>query len=164
MAESAKDIIYVVDASSWISIDGNPDANRILLCIDQLAEQGKIKCPPICLNEVRNEYMAGWIKARRRQIAHTLRTKVEYLQLLGRVTQQFPAMSGARGKRNKADPYLVAYAAFRILSENKQCVVVCAESIVKRPNRKMPTACAAFDVESIDLLEMLRREFPDENF
>jgi hypothetical protein len=135
MAESAEEIIYVVDASSWISIDGNPDANRILLHIDKLIEQGKIKCPPICLNEVRNEYMAAWIKVRRKQIAHTLRTKVEYLKLLGRVALEFPAMSGSRGKRNKADPYLVAYAAFRNSTEKKRCIVVCAESTVKRPNR-----------------------------
>jgi hypothetical protein len=163
MAESAEEIIYVVDASSWISIDGNPDANRILSCLDKLVERGAIKCPPQCLNEVRNAYMAGWIKTRRTQISHTLRNKIEFLKLLGEVTFKFAGMAGARGKRIRADPYLVAYAAHRNRTEQPiKCIVVCAESAVKRPNRKLPTACKAFDVEPITLLEMLSREFPNE--
>jgi Domain of unknown function (DUF4411) len=72
-------------------------------------------------------------------------------------------MSGARGTRNRADPYVVAYAAFRNRSENPiRCVVVCDESALVRPNRKIPTACKAFDVESISLIEILKLEFPDE--
>ena len=165
MAESVEEVIYVVDASSWISIDGNPDANRILSRLDELIERGAIKCPPQALNEVRNAYMAGWIKARRKQISHTLRNKVEFLTLLGQVTFQFAAMSGARGRRNRADPYLVAYAAYRNQTGNPtRCVVVCAESATKRPNRKLPTACKAFNVEPIGLVEMLKREFPEESW
>jgi Domain of unknown function (DUF4411) len=162
MAESAEELIYVLDASSWISIDGNPDANRILSCLDRLIERGAIKCPPQCLNEVRNEYMAGWIKTRRTQISHTLRTKVEFLKLLGEVTFKLAGMSGARGKRNRADPYLVAYAAHRNRTENPTtCIVVCEESAVKRANRKLPTACKAFDVEPIALLKRIKPFDPD---
>jgi hypothetical protein len=107
--------------------------------------------------------MAGWIKTRRTQISHTLRNKVEFLKLLGEVTFKFSGMAGARGRRIRADPYLVAYAAHRNKTDSPtKCIVVCAESAVKRPNRKLPTACKAFDVESITLLEMLSREFPDE--
>ena len=118
MAESANGIIYVVDASSWISIDGNPDANRILAHLDMLVQSGKIKCPPQCLKEVRSAYMAGWIKARGKQIAHNIRSNVEFLKMLGEVTYKFPGMAGARGRRNKADPYIVAYAAHRPKTEN----------------------------------------------
>jgi hypothetical protein len=92
MAESAEEIVYVIDASSWISIDGNPDANRILAHIDMLATRGAVKCPPQCLNEVRNAYMAGWIKIRRRQVSHTLRTNIEFLKMLGDVTFKFSAI------------------------------------------------------------------------
>ncbi len=165
MAESAEASIYVIDASSWISVDGNPDANRILAHIDILVQRGAVKCPPQCLNEVRSAYIAGWIKLRRRQISHTLRTKLEYLKVLGDVTFKFAGMSGARSARNKADPYLVSYAAFRNITENPTtCVVVCDESAIHRPNRKIPTACKAYGVESITLAEMLTREFPDQDW
>lgn len=165
MAESAEDIVYVIDASSWISVDGNPDANRILACLDVLAERGALKCPPQCLNEVRSEYIAGWIKIRRKQLSHSVRTKLEFLQLLGNVTFKFAAMAGARGAKNKADPYLVAYAAFRNATENPiRCVVVCNESVAFRPSRKIPTACRAYGVECCSLEEMLIREFPNEDW
>lgn len=165
MAESAEEFVYVVDASSWISVEGNPDANRILARIDDLIERGRIKCPPQCLREIRSTYMKGWTKARYKQIAHNLRTKVDFLQLLGAVTHKFSGMAGARGKRNRADPYLVAYAACRNATENPTvCVVVCDESALVRPNRKVPTACKAFGVESITLKEMLKREFPQEDW
>lgn len=165
MAKSAEAVFYVVDASSWISIDGNPDANRILSHLDILVQRGAIKCPPQCLREVRNKYMAGWIKIRRKQILHNLRTKLGFLKLLGEVSWKFSGMAGARGRRNRADPYLVAYAAFRNQTENQTCcVVVSDESALVRPNRKIPTACKSFGVELITFLEMLEREFPEENW
>jgi Domain of unknown function (DUF4411) len=165
MAESAEETIYVIDASSWISIEGNPDANRILAHIDALAQRGAIKCPPQCLNEVRSEYLAGWIKIRRKQLAHSVRAKIEFLKVLGDVTFKFAGMAGARGFKNRADPYLIAYAAYRNANENPtKCVVVCNESAALRANRKIPTACKAFDVESITLQEMLSREFPDQDW
>ena len=165
MAESAEATVYVVDASSWISIDGNPDANRILSHLDILVERGAIKCPPQCLREVRNKYMAAWIKLRRKQISDNLRTKLDFLKTLGEVTWKFSGMSGARGTRNRADPYLVAYASFRNATENPTaCVVVCDEFALVRPNRKMPTACKQFGVASITLKEMLEREFPDQTW
>jgi len=74
-------------------------------------------------------------------------------------------MSGARGKRNKADPYLVAYAAYRNATENPTvCCVVSDESAAVRRGRKIPTACAAFGVEPLTLKEMLQREFPEEQW
>lgn len=165
MAESAEEIIYVIDASSWISIDGNPDANRILAHIDMLAQRGSIKCPPQCLNEVRSKYIASWIKIRRKHLSHSLRTKIEFLKVLGDVTFKFAGMAGARGIKNRADPYLIAYAAFRNAPENPtRCVVVCNESAAQRANRKIPTACKAFGVEPITLEEMLKREFPDQEW
>jgi hypothetical protein len=165
MAESAEEIVYVIDASSWISVEGNPDANRILAHLDMLAQRGAIKCPPQCLNEVRSAYVAGWIKIRRKQLSHSLRTRLDFLKVLGEITFKFAGMAGARGTKNKADPYLIAYAAFRNSTENPtRCVVVCNESAAQRPSRKIPTACEAYGVEAITLEDMLRREFPDQDW
>lgn len=41
--------------------------------------------------------------------------------------------------------------------------VVCDETLASRPNRKLPTACKAFNVECLTLMEMLAREFPEED-
>jgi hypothetical protein len=102
---------------------------------------------------------------RRKQIAHNLRSKLEFLEMLGDVTFKFSGMAGARGVRNRADPYLVAYAAFRNATENPTtCAVVCDESPIHRRNRKIPTACKAYNIEPITLQEMLKREFPNQEW
>ena len=163
MAESAEETVYVVDASSWISVDGNPDANRILLHLDILIQRGRLKCPPEVWKEIRSRYMAAWLKGKRKNIVHSLRSNIDFLKKVGEVTGKYPAMAGARGTRNRADPYVVAYAAYRNETENPTlCVVVCDESALVRSNRKIPTACKAFGVEPLTLMEMLKREFPEE--
>ena len=165
MAGSTEEIIYVVDSSSWISVEGNPASNRILSNLDILIQRGIIKCPPEVWAEIRSEYMVAWLRGRKGSVVHNIRVNLDYLKLVGEVTGQFPGMAGARGSRNRADPYVVAYAAHRNGTENPtRCVVVCDESATVRPNRKIPTAYQAFGVEPINLLEMLRREFPHEGW
>jgi hypothetical protein len=104
MAGSAEEIVYVVDASSWISVDGNPDANRILLHLDILIQRGKVKCPPEVWNEIRSAYMVGWLKGKRKDIVHSLRSNIGFLKKVGEVTIKYPAMAGARGVSAGARP------------------------------------------------------------
>src|SRR6266851_8939970 len=127
MAESAEAKIYVVDASSWISIDGHPAANKILYYLTELIERGAIKCPPEVWSEIRpNDYLMAVLKPHRKAIVHRrLRQNWEYLKIVGEVSWKFAAMSGTMGTRNKADPYVVAYAAYRNSVDNPpRCVVV----------------------------------------
>lgn len=166
MAQFGK-TIYVVDSSSWISIEGNPAENRILYDLSVLIERGQIKCPPQVWTEIaRCERVLAWIEANRKEIVENFRSKPRFLEILGQVVGKFPAMSGARGRRNKADPYVVAHAIYRLETDetDDDCVVVCDETLTSRPNRKLPTACKAFSVEPLTLIEMLRREFPEENW
>jgi len=44
--------IYVVDSSSWISIEGNPAENKILYHLSALIDRGQIKCPPEVWDEL----------------------------------------------------------------------------------------------------------------
>ncbi len=158
--------VYVVDSSSWISIEGNPAENKILYHLSVLIERDQIVCPPQVWSEIeRCKRVLAWIENQKKQIVHNYRSKNRFLELLGQVTMKFPAMAGARGRRNKADPYVVAHAAFANETENPaKFSVVCDETLASRPNRKLPTACAAFKVESLTLMEMLAREFPEETW
>jgi len=89
MAQSGK-AIYVVDSSSWISIEGNPAQNKILYHLSVLIERGQIKCPPQVWSELeRCENVLAWIVSHRKAIVQNLRTRVEFLQTLGLVTGQF---------------------------------------------------------------------------
>lgn len=85
--------------------------------------------------------------------------------LVGKVTHQFSTMAGARRRKERADQYVVATAAYLKARSNPTSIrVVCEETDTQWASRKMVTACKAFDVEPMNLMQMLREGFPDEGF
>lgn len=156
---------YVIDASSWIAIEGHPAQNLILYCLGKLIEAGKVQCPPEAWEEVQQcPWVHAWLKPYRPQFVKAI-GGVEFLGMLGQVTYRFHAMAGARRRKERADQYIVATAAYLNATHNPvRHVVVCEESAAQRPNRKLTTACNAFGVTSRNLLQMLREEFPDEKW
>lgn len=90
---------------------------------------------------------------------------VEYLMRVGSVTHQHPTMAGARTRRNRADPYVVAMGSYLNGKSNPTVhVVVSEESSVTRPARKISAACRAFGVKHCSLRDALMREFPDDDW
>jgi hypothetical protein len=157
---------YVIDSSGWISIDGRPDQNRILFFLSKLIEDDRIKSPPEVWDELKKcEWVLAWLRGQRRLIVENRSQNYTYLSIVGSVTYRFPALAGARGTKNKADPYVVALAIHMNATDNeRQWRVVASETLAKRPGRKIPTACQSFNVECDGLYDMLRREFPDEKW
>jgi hypothetical protein len=139
---------YVVDASSWISVEGHPAQNRILFFIGKLIEDGKIICPPEAWGEVKKcPWVKAWLETYHDQFVQSI-TAVEFYGILGRVTMKHHVMAGARRRKERADQYVLASAAYLNATSNPtRHVVVCEES-AKRASRKLVTACQAFGVES----------------
>lgn len=164
MAEAPSGCIYVMDTSSWLSIEGHPAQNRILSSLAALTEIGRIRIPPEVVAELVNvSDMVSWVKQLQEVLVERNTTDVEYLLLAGRIAHRFPAMAGATGRRNKADPWVRATAIHGSANPHTR-VVVCDESLAKRPGRKIPTACKAYGIECLTLFEMLDREFPDDGW
>lgn len=157
--------IYVIDASSWISIEDDPAQNRILFFVGKLIEQGKIRCPPEAWDEVEKcPWVRAWLEPFHGQFVRRI-SDVEYMLLVGRVTHQFSTMAGARRRKERADQYVVATAAYINGTSNPiQARVVCEETDTQRASRKITTACKAFNVTPMNLRDMLREEFPHEDF
>ena len=132
--------------------------------LTSLLSDGRLKSPPEVFDElVKVDAVSAWVRTNKRDIIENRNNNIEFLMKVGEVTSAFPAMVGARGKKNKADPYVVAMAVTG--SKNPgQWTVVCDETVAKRPSRKLPTACTSFGVESLGIFEMLEREFPDEEW
>lgn len=109
-------------------------------------------------------WVKTWLEPHHGQFVKRI-NDIPYMLLVGRVTRQFSTMAGARRRKERADQYVVATAAYLNASANPtRTRVVCEETDAQRANRKMTTACTAFGVESMNLFEMLREEFPDEGF
>jgi hypothetical protein len=162
---AGEDRRYIVDASSWISIEGHPAQNLILFCVGKLIESGKVKCPPEAWNEVqRCPWVKAWLAQYQSQFVQSI-TDVAYLLKVGEVTGAFNVMAGARRRKERADQYVVAMAVYLNATSNPaRHIAVCEETAAQRPNRKMVTACNAFGVEAKSLIEVLQYEFPDEKW
>lgn len=161
---AADKCIYIIDTSSWLLIQGHPQSNRILDRLSTLMDEGRIKSPPEVFNELKKVgAVTAWVKANKRDIVENRNSDVDHLMRVGEVANAFPGMVGVRCKKNKADPYVVSLASLGSPNPGKW-VVVCDETLAKRPNRKLPTACAAFGIEALGIFEMLEREFPDDGW
>jgi hypothetical protein len=165
MAGSDSTAIYVIDSSGWISIEGHPAQNRILYSLVGLIDRGIIRSPPEVWDELLQcHWVLAWIKEHRSKIVRPS-ADPEHFRLIGDVARRFPGMCATRGSKEKADGYVVAMAAHGHQTSNPTpWIVVAAETLASRPNRKIPTVCAHYGVECIGLEEMLRREFPDDGW
>ena len=156
---------YIVDASSWITVENHPAQNRILFCVGKLIESGKILCPTEAWGEVKFcPWVLAWLEPDKDDFVQSIST-TEYLMTVGRVTHRFPAMAGARRRKERADQYIVATAMYLNATSNPtKHIVICEETDNQRASRKLVTACDALGVEHKGLLEMLRDEFPEEGW
>jgi Domain of unknown function (DUF4411) len=155
--------LFIIDSSSWFEIENHPAQNRILSALVPLIEGGRVRFPPEVWEEIQDCTLIHWLEPYRLSLVESFRNEVEYLLLGGKVAHKFPGLAGIRGRRRKADPWVVAAAVHGSKNPHMRAVV-CNETVRKRPNRKMPTACAAFGVECLSLLEMLHREYPDDGW
>lgn len=159
--------IYVVDTSSWGKIKDHPARKQIQDCIFELIDAGKIRIPPAVRDEIQDsEFVHPWLHARYEEIVDArIDQDADFLRLVGKVTAAFPGMAGIRIRKTRADPWAVAYAAhWNGVDQSRYHIVVCDETLRRRPNRKMPTACQRFGVESLTLIDMLHREFPHDGW
>lgn len=156
---------YVVDSSSWITIEGHSAQNRILSRVGELIEAGRVIVPPEVWAELEVAECRGWLEQYKERLVVNRSNDVDYLMLGGRIAHRFPAMASARIRRSRerADPWVIALAAVTT-SLGVIAVVVADETINRRPNRKIPTACAAFGVQCLSLFDMLKREFPNDGW
>lgn len=93
---NSQSLIYVVDASSWIAIEGHPAQNRILDALARLIERGQIKMPLEGWDEVKDTSprVSAWLNGYRSEIVENVRNEVNYLMLAGRIAADFQACAG----------------------------------------------------------------------
>jgi len=144
--------VYVIDTSAWSNIDLRNDAESVWALIVTLIGQGRIIACSQVLQELRsNSFYLFRIHPYEDALLAGDRKNddLEYLAHVGRITQTYPAMCGARGPKTKADPYVVA------LAELDNYVVVADETCTHRPNRKIPGVCKQRKIRVLTLAEFV---------
>lgn len=151
MAGDPKPPIYIIDASSWISIEGHPAENRILWHLGRLIESGRAICPPEAKDEVvMCPQVLAWLDQYKEAYVRRI-PDAEYLFEVGRVAYRFPQMAGVRGGKERADQYVVGMASYLNKTSAAPHAAVSEEGI-RRASRKISTACAAFAVPHMNLM------------
>jgi hypothetical protein len=140
--------VYLIDSSAWLNIVERTDADDVWSLIVSLIKQGRVVACAQVLGELRESdiYLSRLKPYEKALLAGDHPgDDVAYLQHVGRITHEYPAMSKATGRRTPADPYIVA------LAELENYVVVTDESKTKRPNRKIPGVCQQRGIRCITL-------------
>jgi len=143
--------VYLIDTSAWLNIDGRPDRDDVWRLITNLIGHGRIVTPAQVLGELREDPI---FRTRLKPYETELLAgdhgtdDISYLQLVGRITHDYPSMSRATGEKTPADPYVVA------LAETENYVVVADESR-KRANRKIPGVCDQRGIRCLTLAQFI---------
>jgi hypothetical protein len=156
--------IFIVDTSSWLEIERHPAENRILSALVPMIEAGRIKFLPEVFKEIKEtSRLFVWLSHYKDVLVENRRAHVDYLTIAGTIAYKFPAMCGTMGKKDKADPWVIAMAIHAGRNPRAR-VIVCNETVRRRPNRKIPTVCQAYGIECKTMLEMLHMEYPEDGW
>lgn len=142
--------VYVIDTSGWLNIDGREDSNEVWRIILRLIERGRIVCCSEVMRELEPDAIYARLKPHEKALLAGGRDSndIEYLHQVGVVTHDHPAMSKATGRKNPADPYVIA------LAELEHYVVVADESL-KRAGRKIPGVCRQRKIRCLTVEEFV---------
>lgn len=142
--------VYLIDTSAWLNIDARTDSESVWQLIVALIEQGRIVVCAQVLVELRENpiYMLR-LKPYEKALQAGDRDDPDFLQHVGRITHDHPAMSKATSAKTPADPYVVA------LAECEDYIVVADESSTKRPNRKIPGVCKQRKIRCLTLAKFI---------
>jgi hypothetical protein len=143
---------YAVDTSSWLNVDSLPEPEDAWVTIQELIKKGRLFTCAQVLTELRSDPI------------YLLRIKPfekallsggggindpEYLQMVGRITHDFPAMSKARSSKTPADSYIVG------LAQMEEYILVADEG-TRRINRKIPGACQQLGIRCITISQLIK--------
>ena len=149
--------VYVIDTSAWLNIEQRSDSTDVWCLIGKLVERGRIVACAAVLSEMRDDpiYLTRILEYETAlQAGDRSSDDADYLMHVGKITHQHPGMSGARGAKTKADPYVIA------LAELEKYVVVADETCTHRPNKKIPGVCKERGIPCMNLDEFIAAASP----
>jgi hypothetical protein len=145
--------VYLIDTAAWLDIDLRADSEDVWRCIVALIKQGRIVVCAQVLGELRDDPLyVSRLKPYERalQVGDHNADDIAYLQHVGKITHDYPAMSRATGSKTPADPYIVA------LAHIENYVVVTNETSAKRANRKIPGVCKQLGIRCLTLAQFIK--------
>ena len=147
-------IIYSLDASSLIEAHHSYPIDRfpsLWAELEKLIKSDRLKMHELVFDEVKDEAIQKWCIER--QLKSYIRVTMDQVdQSKGRVL--IPKLVNPKTGESGGDPWVIALA-----QDIQNCVVVTQEKPSRNKDRpKIPNVCEDLGIESINLLELIRKE------
>lgn len=122
---------------------------------DRLIDRGRLNASIEVLREIerKDDKLKEWCVERRKKLFVEIDDLMQVE--VGRIIEEFPRMTGLKGTRNSADPFVIALA----LSSLPTLIVVSNEGLGEsQGDTKIPHVCKELGLRHIDLLTLIRQE------
>jgi hypothetical protein len=143
------EVEYLVDTSSWISLNDGVDKGEMWPIVQALIVAGRLFSPMIVIGETRSAH--DLIKPYVDQLATCDRNDADYLLRVGVIARKYRRMCKPDGSRTKADPFLVALAIL-------DGYTIVAEESLKRSGSKIPGVCRLEKVQCVTMRQLCANE------
>ncbi len=153
--------IYIIDTSSIIDLFRNYPIDRfprLWKNLDKLIEENRLISHKKVLEELskKEDNAYKWIKEREKMLKDVTQKQAEIVK---NILRDFPELIDYN-KEEEADPWLIALA----LEEREQrrlatrLVIIVTEERLKGNKINIPFVCQKLEIESIDILGLMRKE------
>jgi len=156
-------IIYIIDSSSLMELNKHNAMDvyvSVWKNIGRLIQNDRLIAPKEVLNEIQDcdDVLAKWAKNQKKLFKDPTEKQIQIVQ---EILNEYPSLIDVAA-RHSADPWVIALAIE--LSSKSQLTLVEIKRVVVteeklRGNKiKIPFVCSQKSIESIDIVEMFRKE------
>jgi hypothetical protein len=157
--------LYIIDASSLISLGRHRPANRYVRVwqrLDELIHNGRLISPDEVYDELRagNDALAVWAKKCKREKRLFRRTTAQVAGAARQLVSRFPDFVDVDRPIPQADPFVVALA----VAESKKdllappCAVITEEKFTFTGKPRLPSVCGSCKMPYLTLHQMFINE------
>lgn len=156
-------ILYIIDSSSLIELNKHNPMDvypGVWKKIEGLIKKHRLFAPREVLNEIieYDDMLAEWGKNHKEMFIEPTEIQIEIVK---EILEKFPSLIKL-DKKNCADPWVIALAVEMNRSKQQTLVeikrIVVTEEKIRGNKVRIPLVCNDFTVESIDIIDMFRKE------
>ena len=160
-----EDIAYCIDACALIDLKRLYPSDifpTLWQRLGDLAENGRLFAPHEVLREVekRDDELVQWLRNHKKMFKDL---DEKQLKTVKEILDRFPGLVDPEKETPDADPFVIALAieeqmARKLTLFGGKCIVVTQEKPARGDKPKIPDVCVQYEIESIPLDQLFRRE------
>ncbi len=154
---------YIIDSCSLMELNRHNPLDvfpSVWEKIEDLINKGLLVAPKEVLNEINegDDKLANWAKKQNKLFKDPTNKQIDIVR---EILNEFPSLV-KENRKYDADPWVIALAVELATSTQKTLIsikrIVVTEEKIRGKKVKIPFVCQKYEIESIDILDMFRKE------